>query len=338
MSAIASLHQPRSARTRCASSTRDGGSYFAADDVTAAFYTTYGCRRWVDEAVEYCIHYQAMRTELGGGRFAANPRSLRPRHPCQCTKGSGATWPGRSDGAEAVTPGSPLCARSVELVAAGSVAWMGGSVELVIFDCDGVLVDSERLAVRIEARLISDLGWPVTEQDVLQRFVGRSDAYMLGEIERALGRPVPDWGYRYREHLHAAFEAELTAIDGIHGALEALRCSTCVASSGTHEKMRLTLGLTGLLDHFRGRVYSVTEVSRGKPAPDLFLHAAERSGVPPGRCVVVEDSRSGVEAARAAGMRSLGYAGGLTPPEWLEGADTVVFDHMTQLPGLVQSL
>jgi HAD superfamily hydrolase (TIGR01509 family) len=137
---------------------------------------------------------------------------------------------------------------------------------------------------------------------------------VLGEIEWALGRAVPDWEVRYRGHLHAVFEAELTAVDGIHGALKALRCSTCVASSGTHEKMRLTLGLTGLLDHFRGRIYSVTEVGRGKPAPDLFLHAAERSGVPPERCVVVEDSRSGVAAARAAGMRSLGYAGGLTPP------------------------
>jgi HAD superfamily hydrolase (TIGR01509 family) len=215
---------------------------------------------------------------------------------------------------------------------------MGGLVELVIFDCDGVLVDSERLAVRVEARLISELGWPLTEQEVLQRFVGRSDEYMLGEIERALGRPVPEWEPLYREHLHAAFQAELIAVDGIHDALKALTCATCVASSGTHEKMRLTLGLTGLLDHFRGRIYSVSEVQRGKPAPDLLLHAAERSGVPPERCVVVEDSRSGVEAARAAGMRSLGYAGGLTPPEWLVGDQTVVFEHMRQLPGLVQSL
>lgn len=215
---------------------------------------------------------------------------------------------------------------------------MGGPVELVIFDCDGVLVDSERIAVRVEARLISELGWSLTEQDVLQRFVGRSDAYMLGEIERALGHPVPDWEARYREHLHAAFEAELTAVDGIHDALKALRCATCVASSGTHEKMRLTLGLTGLLDHFRERIYSVSEVKRGKPAPDLFLHAAERSGVAPDRCLVVEDSKSGVEAARAAGMPSLGFAGGLTPREWLEGDHTVVFEHMRQLPGLVQSL
>jgi beta-phosphoglucomutase-like phosphatase (HAD superfamily) len=102
--------------------------------------------------------------------------------------------------------------------------------------------------------------------------------------------------------------------------------------------MRLTLGLTGLLDRFDGRIFSATEVERGKPAPDLFLHAAERSGVLPARCVVVEDSRSGVEAARAAGMRVLGYAGGITPRHWLEGAGTVVFDDMAALPELLAAI
>jgi HAD superfamily hydrolase (TIGR01509 family) len=210
-------------------------------------------------------------------------------------------------------------------------------VELVIFDCDGVLVDSERLAVRVESRLISSLGWELSEDDVLGRFVGRSDEFMLGEIEAALGRPVPEWSGLYRERLFAAFDEELTAVDGVAEAIDALDVATCVASSGTHEKMRLTLGLTGLWDRFNGRIYSTTEVANGKPAPDLFLHAAERMGVPPDRCVVVEDSRSGVEAARAAGMRALGYAGGLTPAGWLEGPDTTVFTDMADLPGLVSS-
>lgn len=201
---------------------------------------------------------------------------------------------------------------------------MTTTVGLVIFDCDGVLVDSERLAVRVEARLISELGWPLTEADVLDRFGGRSDAYMLGEIEAALGRPVPDWQDRYQQCLHSAFRDELTAVEGIEAALDQLTAATCVASSGTHEKMKLTLGLTGLYERFAGRIFSTTEVEQGKPAPDLFLHAAGRSGVTPNRCVVVEDSRSGVEAARAAGMRSLGYAGGLTPPSWLEGPHTIV--------------
>jgi HAD superfamily hydrolase (TIGR01509 family) len=210
-------------------------------------------------------------------------------------------------------------------------------VDLVIFDCDGVLVDSEHLAVRVEARLLAELGWPLTEADVLERFVGRSDAHMLAAIEEALGRPVPEWTDRYTTALHEAFHAELRPVPGIEQALAALRLPTCVASSGTHDKMRLTLGLTGLLPHFEGRIHSATEVANGKPAPDLFLHAARCHGADPGRCVVVEDSRAGVEAARAAGMRVLAYAGGLTPAAWLAGAGTVVFDDMTELPSLIGS-
>ena len=110
---------------------------------------------------------------------------------------------------------------------------------------------------------------------------------------------------------------------------------TCVASSGTHERMRYTLGLTGLYDRFAGRIFSTTEVAHGKPAPDLFLHAAARMGVDPSACAVVEDSRYGVEAARAAGMRALGYAGGLTPVEFLEGPDTMIFTDMRALPRLL---
>ena len=209
------------------------------------------------------------------------------------------------------------------------------TAELVIFDCDGVLVDSERLAIRVESRLITELGWELTPDDVLERFVGRSDAFMLGEIEAALGRPVPEWPDRYRDELFTAFHDELTAVDGVAEAIDALDCRTCVASSGTHEKMALTLGLTGLADRFDGRIFSTTEVANGKPAPDLFLHAAERMGVAPDRCVVVEDSRSGVEAARAAGMRALGYAGGVTPVDWLEGSGTTIFTDMADLPRLV---
>jgi HAD superfamily hydrolase (TIGR01509 family) len=213
---------------------------------------------------------------------------------------------------------------------------VAGSVDLIIFDCDGVLVDSERLAVRVESRLVTELGWHLSEAEVLDRFVGRSDSYMLDEIEAALGRPVPEWQGRYQQDLHLAFREELTAVEGIEQALDALTIRTCVASSGTHEKMQLTLGLTRLHERFAGRIFSATEVERGKPAPDLFLHAARRSGVVPERCVVVEDSRSGVQAARAAGMRSLGYAGGLTPSDWLEGPGTVVFDDMRELPRLVE--
>jgi HAD superfamily hydrolase (TIGR01509 family) len=209
--------------------------------------------------------------------------------------------------------------------------------ELVIFDCDGVLVDSERLAVQVESQLITSLGWELSPDDVLERFVGRSDEHMLGEIEAALGREVPEWSELYRDALFASFEDELTPVPGVAEAIDALECATCVASSGTQEKMALTLGLTGLLGRFEGRIFSTTEVDHGKPAPDLFLHAADRMGVAPGRCVVVEDSRSGVEAARAAGMRVLGFAGGLTPAAWLEGPSTTVFTDMAELPGLVDA-
>ena len=109
----------------------------------------------------------------------------------------------------------------------------------------------------------------------------------------------------------------------------------CVASSGTHEHLRYTLGLTGLYDRFAGRIFSAEDVPAGKPAPDLLLHAAEQLAATPARCVVVEDSRSGVQAARAAGMRVLAFAGGLSPRELLEGANTVVFEDMRELPGLL---
>jgi beta-phosphoglucomutase-like phosphatase (HAD superfamily) len=211
-------------------------------------------------------------------------------------------------------------------------------VDLVIFDCDGVLVDSERLAVRVESQLLGELGWLLTEDEVLDRFVGRSDAHMIAAIEAELGRPVPDFTEQYLTRLHAAFDRELTAVDGVVAALDAVdraRLRSCVASSGTHEKMSRTLGLTGLWDRFDGRIFSATEVERGKPEPDLFLFAASAMGVRPDACVVVEDSRAGVAAARAAGMRVVGYAGGLTPPSWLEGPDTVVISDMAELPGVL---
>ena len=212
---------------------------------------------------------------------------------------------------------------------------MGVPTELVIFDCDGVLVDSERLAVRVESRLLGELGWHLTEQDVVDRFVGRSDAYMLEQIETTLGRPVPEWRERYQQELHRSFRCELTVVPGVEQALDALTIPSCVASSGTHEKMQLTLGLTGLFERFEGRIFSTTDVARGKPAPDLFLHAAACSGVAPERCVVVEDSRFGVEAARAAGMRSFGFAGGLSSAESLAGPGTTVFSDMADLGALI---
>jgi len=213
---------------------------------------------------------------------------------------------------------------------------MSRPLELVIFDCDGVLVDSERLAVRIDVQVLAALGFPMTEEDVIDRFMGRTDAYMVAEIEKHLGRTLPaDWEAPYQHLYRDTFAAELKPVDGVVEALDQITMPTCVASSGTHERMRFTLGLTGLYDRFAGRIFSATEVTRGKPAPDIFLHAAKQMGVDPAACAVVEDSRHGVEAARAAGMLVFGYAGGLTPVERLRGPQTIVFNDMRELPGLL---
>ncbi|GAB3679283.1 HAD family hydrolase [Actinocorallia lasiicapitis] len=212
-------------------------------------------------------------------------------------------------------------------------------VELVVFDCDGVLVDSERIAVRVHSGVLSELGWPLSEAEVTERFVGRSTKSINELIEAQLGSVVTAEVERRFQRLHAeAVDAELTAVDGIVEALDAITLPTCVASSGSHAKMRHTLGRTGLYQRFEGRIFSASEVVHGKPAPDLFLHAATQMGVRPDRCVVVEDSRFGVQAARAAGMRALAYAGGLTPAQWLEGPATIVFDDMRLLPELLDQL
>ena len=209
-------------------------------------------------------------------------------------------------------------------------------LELVIFDCDGVLVDSERLAVRIDVRVLAELGWILTEQEVVERFMGRTHEYMVSEIEAFLGRPLaPDWEDPFHQLYRDAFAAELQPVAGVVEALDRITLPTCVASSGTHEKIRFTLGLTNLYDRFAGRIFSASEVARGKPAPDLFLHAAKRMGVDPAACAVVEDSRYGVEAARAAGMLALGFAGGLTAAEQLQGPGTIVFTEMRELPSLL---
>jgi HAD superfamily hydrolase (TIGR01509 family) len=213
---------------------------------------------------------------------------------------------------------------------------MDGPFELVIFDCDGVLVDSERIAVRVEAEYLAELGWPLTEAEIIERFMGRTTEYMDEAIEAQLGSRLPtDWKDQFQRRYHEGFVAGLVPVDGIDEALDQISVPTCVASSGSHDKIRFTLGHTGLYGRFEGRIFSGYEVANGKPAPDLFLHAAASMGAEPARCAVVEDTLYGVTAARAAGMRAFGYAGGLTRPERLAGHGTVVFDDMRRLPRLL---
>jgi HAD superfamily hydrolase (TIGR01509 family) len=208
--------------------------------------------------------------------------------------------------------------------------------ELVIFDCDGILVDSESIAIRVDQRVLADLGWELSLEEIVERFVGRSEAHFVAETERYLGvRLQADWDEKYQHWYRAAFERDLVPVDGIGEALAGLRLPHCVASSGTHAKMQRTLGQTGLLQHFEGRIFSASEVARGKPAPDLFLYAAGTLGVEPAGCAVVEDSVYGVQAARAAGMHVFAYGGGVTPVSRLAGPGTTVFGHMKELPDLI---
>jgi HAD superfamily hydrolase (TIGR01509 family) len=210
------------------------------------------------------------------------------------------------------------------------------ALDLVIFDCDGVLVDSERIANTEFARMLAQLGLNFTLEQMFERFVGRSMATCLQQVQELLGRaPPPDFESRLRACTEQALRRDLTAVRGVREALAAIALPYCVASSGDHAKMRLTLGITGLLPLFEGRLYSVTEVARGKPAPDVFLHAARCMGAQPARTAVVEDSVTGVQAAVAAGMRVFGYAAP-GDPGGLARAGAIVFSDMAELPGLLQ--
>jgi HAD superfamily hydrolase (TIGR01509 family) len=198
---------------------------------------------------------------------------------------------------------------------------------LVIFDCDGVVVDSERVVQDVDLRMIADLGWPISREEIFEQHLGRTEEAVTANIEQAIGRPVPDDFPRARQAAYErAFAEHLTAVPGVRAAAESLRTGgydTCIASSSSHSRLRLTLGLTQMAQTFGDRVYSADDVDRGKPAPDLFLHAAKQMGHAPEACVVVEDSPNGVTAARTARMKVIGYAA-LTPGHMLDEADVVV--------------
>ncbi|WEX10526.1 HAD family hydrolase [Chelativorans sp. AA-79] len=214
---------------------------------------------------------------------------------------------------------------------------------LVIFDCDGVLVDSEPISVSVLLEVIREAGLTLSEELAYERFLGVSLAstcsILQEEYDLVMTAAALD---SLRGRLYSRFRADLTAITGIADALDRLHQPFCVASSGQPERIRLSLGLTGLLEKFEPHIFSATMVKNGKPAPDLFLHAAEAMGAEPARCVVVEDSPAGIEAARRAGMRVFAFAGGShARRESHRDAITragpdLVFDDMTLLPELVE--
>jgi HAD superfamily hydrolase (TIGR01509 family) len=183
--------------------------------------------------------------------------------------------------------------------------------DLVIFDCDGVLIDSEIIACRADAACFAEIGLPVTLEDIRERYVGTSASFMFADVEARFSCKLPeDFAERIRVAIEAAFEAELTAMPGVEAALDALPGRRCVASSSGLDRLRHALSLVGLYDRFAPHIFSATQVQSGKPAPDLFLFAARQMGADADRCLVIEDSIVGVKAAVAAGMRVLGFAGG----------------------------
>jgi HAD superfamily hydrolase (TIGR01509 family) len=209
---------------------------------------------------------------------------------------------------------------------------------LVIFDNDGVLVDSERLANTILAGLLTEAGLPYTFDEAVRDFMGGSMASMRQKAEARLGRPLPaDLEDRYHQQLFDGF-ARLQPIPGVAEVLDhldAVGTQYCVASSGTHRRIETALTTVGFWDRFKGRVFSAEDVEHGKPAPDLFLYAAASLGVKPDDCVVVEDSPLGVAAANAAGMKVFGFAA-MTDPAKLASADAV-FHSMAALAALLDA-
>ena len=214
---------------------------------------------------------------------------------------------------------------------------------LLIFDCDGVLVDSEVLSCRIDAEFLTEIGVPYTAEEIARQFLGVSLKTMISRIESERDCKLPDdFSEKLNRTLFARFETDLKPIEGVRDAILPLPFPRCVASSSIPERIALSLRVTGLADLF-DNIFSSTQVARGKPAPDLFLHAASRMNTLPEECLVIEDSIAGVQAARAAGMRVIGFVGGShCGPGHAEklrqvGAQAVI-ERMTDLPGAVQAI
>ena len=206
---------------------------------------------------------------------------------------------------------------------------------LVIFDCDGVLVDSEHLCHGVIHAMLGEEGVEISYEETIARFIGTSNPGLLSAVAELCGSVPEGFLERFRARSDAAFSESLKAVPGVESVVQAMAVPYCVASNGRLAKMRLTLGKTGLLRHFEGRMFSADEVAHPKPAPDLHLHAARVFGAAPSDCIVVEDTSTGVRAAKAAGMRAFGFSA-MTPVAKLEeaGADAV-FGNMAELRELL---
>ena len=215
---------------------------------------------------------------------------------------------------------------------------------LLIFDCDGVLVDSEVIAQDTLRELMAVLGRPMAIDETIREFAGKSLADTIATAERLLGRPIPaDVGHEFGERLLDRFRRHLKPIPGVRDAILALPYRRCVASSSSPERLHLSLAVTGLAPLFGEGVFSAVQVTNGKPAPDLYLLAARTLGETPEGCIVIEDTTLGVMAGRAAGMRVIGFCGAAhaTPDlaEQLRHAGAaLVLRSMHALPAVVHRL
>lgn len=218
---------------------------------------------------------------------------------------------------------------------------MSADTRLIIFDCDGVLIDSEIVICRLTSEELTRLGYAISIDDVIARFSGRAQRSIVDEVEQDWGQRLPpEYFARIRERTSEVYKADLQAIPAIAETLDLIRCEICVASSSYPEKLLLGLRTTGLLDRFGGNVISAASVARGKPAPDVFVYAAGWMRTPVANCLVVEDSVPGVRAACAAGMRVIGFVGGRHcgpghKARLLQAGAEQVIEHMDELRGAV---
>ncbi|KSV81857.1 hydrolase [Sinorhizobium sp. Sb3] len=214
---------------------------------------------------------------------------------------------------------------------------------LVIFDCDGVLVDSEPISLEVLVEVLSTAGVSISAEEATERFLGRSLKSMSAILHNDYGFAT-DQSFLddMRRRLYERFRRELQPVAGVRTAVERLGAASCVASSSQPERIRLSLTVTGLIDLFEPNIFSATMVKHGKPAPDLFLHASREMGFAPRDCVVVEDSPAGIEAAKAAGMRVFAFAGGSHARNKRHRKvlaalyPEVLFDDMVELPELTR--
>ncbi|MBC9245674.1 HAD family hydrolase [Paracoccus sp. 11-3] len=200
---------------------------------------------------------------------------------------------------------------------------MTSLVDLIVFDCDGVIADSEVLATDVLIDDLKVIGMPITRDEVQRDFLGQSFQSMAAKLEQRFGRPLPtDFADSYREHLLQRFETDLRPTPGFPDMLRGIVRPVCVATSSAPPRVERTLDLLGLRDLFGKNVFTASQVKNGKPAPDLFLFAAAQMQTDPANSLVIEDSPAGVTAAQAAGMRVLHYRGGSHRPASIAGVQS----------------